>query len=137
MGNGRLHEQPQMKNEGREKRTPRIFEGRPKHDLEEFVGVHFPSGPLRDAARKLWRILDDAGVDMAGVHPDDDLEEILEPEQTEALSVDVTVVEVAMALEEALAPPANSDSLDADGFGTFRDVARRMANNPEGSRRVP
>ena len=52
---------------------------RPESTLEEFVALHFPSGPRRDAARRLWRALEsELHVDLSGLHPDDDLMDVLE-----------------------------------------------------------
>lgn len=59
------------------RRVPRTLLDRVPCDLEDFVGRHFPSGPRRDAARRLWRFIEGFAIDLSGLHPDDDLATLL------------------------------------------------------------
>jgi hypothetical protein len=59
------------------RRVPRLLRDRIPCDLEDFVGRHFPSGPRRDAARRLWRFIEGFSINLSGLHPDDDLAALL------------------------------------------------------------
>lgn len=61
------------------KTRPAMLLERPESTVEEFVALHFPSGPRRDAARRLWRTLEsELLLDLSGLHPEDDLMDVLE-----------------------------------------------------------
>jgi acyl carrier protein len=69
----------------------------PCGEEEEFLSWHFPSGERRDAARLLWRLLENQfDVDLRGLHPDDDLSSVIHGGGYESLNT----VELVMALEE-------------------------------------
>src|SRR5262245_30999822 len=59
------------------RRVPVILRRRLPCDIEGFVGRYFPSGPRRDAARRLWRFMERFGINLSGLHPDDDLVSLL------------------------------------------------------------
>jgi len=59
------------------RRVPRLLRDRIPCDLEDFVGRYFPSGPRRDAARRLWRFIESFAINLSGLHPDDDLAVLL------------------------------------------------------------
>ncbi len=63
---------------GKARRRPDLLANRIPHDAEEFLALHFPAGSSRDAARRLWKLLEEAfALDLRGLHPDDDLGELL------------------------------------------------------------
>lgn len=101
-------------------RIPDVLRGRLPCDLEDFVGRHFVSGPSRNAARELWRLLEeDLGIQLSGLHPDDDLASILASKDGAALEI----VEVIMALGEELGLGlAGRD----EQLGSFRECVDRM-----------
>jgi len=52
---------------------------------------------MSDAARQLWRLLEDGlGIELSGLHPDDDLASIIGSKSAAALDI----VEVVIALED-------------------------------------
>ncbi len=102
------------------KRRPKLLEGRVPCDEDEFLSWHFPTGERRNTARRLWRLLTDVqGLDLRGLHPDDDLSSLV----GEGGSNVLTPVELAIALAEdsgVLVGPAN-------GYpGSFREWVDRM-----------
>ena len=100
-------------------RVPPICQNRPTWSLEEFVGLHFPSGPYRDAARKFRNSLESTfDLDLSGLHPDDRLHDLV------SVTLDsLEQVELVMLLEELLKPRAG-DELTADV--TFREAVSAM-----------
>ena len=46
--------------------VPPLLQDRIPRDPEDFVGRYFPSGPRRDAARRLWRLSNDSGINLSG-----------------------------------------------------------------------
>jgi len=64
---------------------PKSLRDRIPCNLEDFVGRHFPSGPRRDAARRLWRFIEGFGVNLSGLHPDDGLASLLDAAQLDQL----------------------------------------------------
>ena len=82
---------------------------------------HFPSGPQRDAARRLWRLLEDRlNVDLRGLHPDDDLASIVAVSDMDSLETE----EWGIALNAELG--ISSASGEAT-LGPFRDYVDRLA----------
>ena len=109
----------------RARRGPNVLRGRPPCDLEDFVGRHFASGPSRNAARALWRLLEeDLGIKLSGLHPDDDLASILASKGWDSLDT----VEVIMTLEEELGfGLAKGDAR----LGSFRECVERMTRGSQ------
>ena len=105
------------------RRTPDVLRDRPSSDLDDFLGRHFISGPSRDAARHLWRLLEeDLGIELSGLHPDDSLTSILSDKNRASLEL----VEVIMALEAEL----NVGLTGRDKqLGSFRECVERMARH--------
>ncbi len=105
------------------RRVPGVLRGRPSSDLDDFLGRHFASGPARDAARHLWRLLEeDLGIELSGLHPDDSLTSILLDKNRAALEL----VEVIMALEADL----NVGLTGRDKqLGSFRECVERMTRH--------
>lgn len=102
------------------RRVPDMLRGRPPCDLEDFVGRHFVSGPSRDAARQLWRLLEEGlGIELSGLHPDDDLSSIVSSRDPAVLKI----VEVIMALEEELGVSLTGHDKQ---LGSFRKCVERM-----------
>ena len=116
------------------RRRPERLQGRIPCSEEEFLSWHFPSGERRDAARLLWRLLEgQMGLDLRGLHPDDDLAAIVGSGGYDSLDT----VELAMALEELVDNDAAEDGVDGDlaqGLGTFRQMVHRMARHAPRSR---
>ena len=62
------------------RRIPQVLVDRIPYEREECLGLHFSSGTSRDAAREFWELLEETfGVDLRGLHPDDELGQILHP----------------------------------------------------------
>jgi len=98
-----------------------LLRGRVPSDREEYVGRHFPSGESRDAARRLWQLLeDDLGIELSDLHPDDDLEQLLSSTGSDSLGT----VQFVMALEEGMSSPRADDA--AGRLGSFRECVKRM-----------
>src|SRR5438034_1140167 len=101
------------------RRVPDVLRGRPPSDLEDFVGRHFLDGPSRDAARRLWRVLEeDLGIELSGLHPDDDLASILSSKDRAALEI----VEVVTAFEQELGLGLTGRDKQ---LGSFRECVER------------
>jgi len=109
-------------------RVPAIFQGRQGRTLEEFVGIYFTSGPERDAARRLWRAIEEElSVDLSALHPDDDLADIFELGNPAAGSDSLEVVSVILLIEDIL----GQEALRPDGtLGSFREVVLKHAAQP-------
>ena len=106
-------------------RVPDVLRCRPPCDLEDFVGRHFASGPSRNAARELWRLLEEnLGIQLSGLHPDDDLASILASNGWDSLDT----VEVIMALEEEWG--LGLAGRDAR-LGSFRECVERMTRRSQ------
>jgi acyl carrier protein len=106
-------------------RVPTALRGRPPCDLEDFVGRHFASGPPRNAARELWRLLEeDLGIRLSELHPDDNLASILGSKNWDSLDI----VEVTMALGEELG--ISLAGRDAR-LGSFRECVEQMARRSQ------
>ena len=102
------------------RRLPDVLRGRPSSDLEDFLGRHFASGPSRDAARHLWRLLEeDLGIELSGLHPDDSFASILSDKNWAALEL----VEVIMALEADLNVSLTGPDKQ---LGSFRECVERI-----------
>lgn len=117
----------------RARRVPEVLRGRPPCDREDFVGRHFPSGELRDAARRLWRVLEeDLGIELSGLHPSDDLRSLLHDPHIDSLEM----VELIMIAEEEL--PSKVLAGEDWRLGSFREcverLARGRAKKPDGAR---
>ncbi len=103
------------------RRVPDVLRGRLQCDLEDFVGRYFGSGRSRDAARQLWRLLEDGlGIELSGLHPDDDLASIISSKSAAALDI----VEVVIALEDELGVGLVGRDKE---LGFFRQCVERMA----------
>ena len=109
---------------------PEILRGRIPCGEEEFLSWHFPSGERRDAARFLWRLLENQfSLDLRGLHPDDDLSTIIGGGGHDSLDT----VELIMALEQfgggsVVDGAPQAEHLTKD-FGTFRQLVDAMARN--------
>jgi len=102
------------------RRVPDVLRGRPPSDLEDFVGRHFLDGPSRDAARRLWRVLEeDLGIELPGLHPGDDLASILSSKDRAALEI----VEVVTAFEQELGLGLTGRDKQ---LGSFRECVERV-----------
>lgn len=98
----------------RRRRVPRVLRNRIQCDLEDFADRHFASGPRRDAARRLWRFIESFGINLSGLHPDDDLAALLVAGQLDELDA----LELFSALrDELLVEP----SVHNVRLPTFRD----------------
>lgn len=96
------------------RRVPRLLRDRKPCDLEGFVGRHFPSGPRRDAARRLWRFIEGFAVNLSGLHPDDELAALLDAAHFDQL--DALELFAALRGEPFLRPVVRDARLP-----TFRD----------------
>lgn len=85
-----------------EARTISKFAARPiKPDLDAFLGLYFASGYERRVAKSLWLLLQgNYKLNLAGLHPDDDVFEIIELMIEEHQLDSLEKVETIMALEE-------------------------------------
>ena len=114
---------------------PELLRGRIPCGEEEFLSWHFPSGERRDAARFLWRLVENQfGLDLRGLHPDDDLSAIIGGGGCSSLDT----VELVMALEEFAGGAVVNDAPLAEDLtkdlGTFRQLVDAMARNASRSR---
>jgi hypothetical protein len=96
------------------RRVPRLLRDRVPCDLEGFVGGHFPSGPRRDAARRLWRFIEGFAINLSGLHPDDELAALLDAAHFDQL--DALELFAALRGEPFLRPGVRDDRRP-----TFRD----------------
>jgi hypothetical protein len=121
------------------RRIPKLLRGRLSCDEDDFVGRYFPSGESRDAARRLWRLLEnDVGINLSGLHPDDDLPSILADGPKNSLDV----TELVIALENELGLVARGveteDSVpSANAFKNWRDRTRGSGCDRHVWRKVP
>ncbi len=106
------------------RRVPELLRNRRPCDVDDFVGRHFPAGTSRDVARQLWWLLDeDLGIEVSGLHPDDDLASILADSSSDSLDA----VELIMALEEELSPDVRAER--PGRLGSFREFVERAAQS--------
>jgi hypothetical protein len=129
------------------RRVPRLLRDRIPCDLEGFVGRHFPSGPHRDAARRLWRFIEGFAINLSGLHPDDELASLLDAAHFDQL--DALELFAALRGEAFLRPvvrdarrPSFRDCVDAicgstsprpqhDVAPAESQVTRRVSTRPQ------
>jgi len=110
------------------RRVPLLLRPRLPCDIEDFVARYFPSGPRRDAARGLWRFIERFGINLSGLHPDDDLASLLSAAHLDRL--DALELFAALRGEVFMGP-----SLHDARVPTFRDcvdaICVAMGGHPE------
>jgi hypothetical protein len=110
--------------------VPRLLRDRIPCDIEDFVGRYFPSGPRRDAARRLWRFIERFGINLSGLHPDDDLASLLGAAGLDRL--DALELFAALRGELFMGPLVHDARLP-----TFRDCIDSMLRVPTSGRPQP